>query len=464
MVPNQWCAEQRFRKGLALVSRLWWEPATRALYEHLVIRRVDQITALARTLRADDAGFNFGALVRRITLHECVVVLPDCNIVGEDVRTIFKRCIALEELSLRRHPDGVDVTVDSDDRIHPPEACINPIWIFPQIIVPVLQSHAPTRLRKLDLVSFACDHQNPSLEAALYDLIAASPHLTSLAVQNLEAPSPELSILSCLEDFSLYIPYNSPNSPLTHDIWKWTLPNLRTLTVLDCYLLPVPVLERLGRTLAYLHLYNTTYCEDPALAQLPALCPALEHLVLHPAEPLLEWHPALIIELELEAAGAHNPAQQFARLRFLDVWITGTADTQQWTAERAAALRERARASFAPALEGVRALLACLPGLPPDLPRMCHPSAMAAAGEDGSRLVCVRDIWVVQTAWCVRPLADWWLDEDMWLEDESGDYVYESESESDGEDEGESEEWDSEISGDEDGGDDVGTDAHGGQA
>ena len=89
---------------------------------------------------------------------------------------------------------------------------------------------------------------------------------------------------------------------------------------------------------------------------------------------------------------------------------------------------------------------------------------MAAAGEDGSRLVCVRDIWVVQTAWCVRPLADWWLDEDMWLEDESGDYVYESESESDDEDEGESEELDSEISGDEDGGDDVGTDAHGGQA
>lgn len=85
VAPDQWCAEQRFRKGLALVSRFWWEPATRALYEHVILRRVDQIAAFARTLRipAEDAGVDFGAMVRRITLHECVVVFPECNIVDE---------------------------------------------------------------------------------------------------------------------------------------------------------------------------------------------------------------------------------------------------------------------------------------------------------------------------------------------------------------------------------------------
>ena len=29
--------------------------------------------------------------------------------------------------------------------------------------------------------------------------------------------------------------------------------------------------------------------------------------------------------------------------------------------------------------------------------------------------MCVGDVWMVQTAWCVRPLGDWWLDEGMWL-------------------------------------------------
>ncbi|KAM5535262.1 hypothetical protein V8D89_011068 [Ganoderma adspersum] len=403
VAPDQWAAEQRFRKGLTLVSRLWWEPATKALYEHVVLRHVNQIAAFARTLRMhpEDAKFDFGAMVRRITLHECVVVFPECNIVDEDVRTIFERCVALEELSLHRRPDGVDVIADSDDRVHPPWARVNPIWIFPQLIVPALHARGLTMLRKLDL--------NPNLAVALYNLISTSPHLTTLAVQNLKALGPDLPSLQSLEELTLRFPYRAPpHSP--RKIWQWTLPRLRSLTILsyiDYDNIPIPVLEALGRTLTYLHIHDFTYCADRNLTTLPALCPALEHL------------------------------------------ITNEPDAAMWDAERAAALLTHARARIAPALEGVRALLVCSPGLPYALPTICHPSVMrkpttgAGAGlgsdRDASRLVCVRDVWVLQTAWCVPPLAEWWLDEDMWLEDDLSDYVYESPST----DSAEGSDWDS---------------------
>ncbi|KAM5535279.1 hypothetical protein V8D89_011085 [Ganoderma adspersum] len=446
VAPDQWCAEQRFRRGLALVSRLWWEPATKALYEHVVLRQVNQIAALARTLRvrAEDSGVDFGALVRRIALHECVVVFPECNIVDEDVRTIFERCVALEELSLHRRPDGVDVVADTDDRVHPPWARVNPIWIFPQLIVPTLHARGLTMLRKLDLVSFECGHGNPNLAVALYNLISTSPHLTTLAVQNLKAPGPDLPSLQSLEELTLRFPYRAPpHSP--REIWKWTLPRLRSLTILsyiDYDIIPIPVLEALGRTLTYLHIHDFTYCADRNLTTLPALCPALEHLVLHPGEFLNNWRPAPFRE-------GTSLTGHFPRLRFLDVWITNEPDAAMWDAERAAALLTHARARIAPALEGVRALLVCSPCLPHALPTICHPSVMrkittgASSGSDRdeSRLVCVRDVWVLQTAWCVRPLAEWWLDEDLWLEDDSSDYVYESPSE----DSAEGSDWDSDC-------------------
>ena len=449
--PDRWGAEQRFWSGLALVSRIWWEPATKVLYEHVVLRHVTQIAALARTLRvrAEDIGVDFGALVQRVTFHECVVFFPEYSIIDEDIRTIFERCMALKELTLRCRPDGVDVDVvsniNSNDRLRRPETRINPMWIFPQIIAPTLQARGATTLRKLDLLALKCGDQN-----ALYNLISASPHLTSLAVQNLEAPGPDLPTLQFLEELVLDSP-SDPPPPSSREIWQWSLPRLRSLTILQCLDIPIPVLQSLGRTLTYLHIYAETSCAGPhppsnssGSSSVPTLCPVLEHLVLHPHEFLFNWHPALFHE-------SIGTAGHFPRLRFLDVWVTSQLDGELWNAECAAAVLAHARASFAPALEGVRAMLEYSRGLrlPYALPTICHPSAMrtppgAGEGEGGdedrsdeSRLVCVRDVWVLQTAWCVRSLAECWLDEDMWLEDDSSDYVYESPSE----DSAEGSEW-----------------------
>ena len=134
---SQWCTELRFLKGLALVSRLWWEPAIRGLYEHVVIRRFGQISALARTLSSQEAGIDFSALVRKITLHECAFFWPCVDVVGEDLRSILERCVALEEFSFRGHPE-CDNAYSDEHKVQPlPQSGINPIWLFPQTIFPV---------------------------------------------------------------------------------------------------------------------------------------------------------------------------------------------------------------------------------------------------------------------------------------------------------------------------------------
>ena len=105
------------------------------------------------------------------------------------------------------------------------------------------------------------------------------------------------------------------------------------------------------------------------------------------------------------------------------------------------------------------------PSLPYALPTICHPSAVrqlttgagagagAGEGKDESGLGCVRDLWVLQTAWCVCPLAEWWADEDVWLENDSPDYVHESPSE----DSAECEEWDSDSGSESSEGSDIGS-------
>ena len=243
----------------------------------------------------------------------------------------------------------MDVTADSDNRVHPRWARLNPIWIFPQLIVPALHARGGlTMLRKLDLVSFDCGPRNPDLAVALYTLISTSPHLTTIAVENLEAPGPSLP---SLEGLVLHFPYRTPpHSP--REILKWTLPRLRSRTILS-YVnydtipipIPIPILAALGLTLTHPHMHDFTSCASRTLT---SSLPALEHLVLHPHEFLNSWCPALFHESPSSSTTAAGHLH-FRRLRFLDVWITNDPDAAMWDASRAAALLTHARARIAPA-------------------------------------------------------------------------------------------------------------------
>ncbi|KAI1786828.1 hypothetical protein LXA43DRAFT_1032247 [Ganoderma leucocontextum] len=303
---SQWCVELRFRKSLPLVSKLWWQPATRGLYKHIVIRRFRQIPALARTLSSNGAGINLGGLVRKITLHQCLVVLPDWNVKPQDLRTVFERCVALEELSFQRHPDYPDTVTESEDDVWdlPQPLGANPLWIFPNVVFPALQARASTALRRLDLASFDC-WDIEKLEVALHSLILASPRLISLALPIYRAPTPKFPTLEVLEELYLDFLSHTPESS-SRAVRMWDLPRLRSLTVV-LNELPIVVLEKLGRTLTYLHLSSDTPCKGTGLDRLSQLCPALEHLVFYP-----QAHSADGICTLLDTS-----VEPFRRLRYL---------------------------------------------------------------------------------------------------------------------------------------------------
>ena len=354
-------------------------------------------------------------------------MLLDWHVKSRTLEAVFKRCVALEEFSFHGHPNCEESVADGEggdeNWWERPMGPTNPIWIFPKIVFPALYVRAPTALRKLDLASLDCsDPDMQNIPAALHMLILASPRLVSLCVQNYRAPTKRLPSLEFLEELSLDFCGEAPE-PSSRAVWMWDLPRIRALTVI-LNELPVLVLEKLGRTLTYLHLSPPSSsadapCTGAGFAQLPHLCPALEHLVFHPRATTADGILALF-----------DSAEPLLNLRHLDVWLRGPTNTQAWTPAEAASLLEGMRSRVAPALESVRGLLARTP-LPHEaaLPgAICHPSAFVHAeegeGEGGTRFVCVGDVWLAQTAWCVRPLGDWWLDEGMWCEpnpDSEGD-------------------------------------------
>ena len=101
---SPWVRYESFKKGLTLVCRAWWEPTTRMLYKRITLRRMGQISALARTLStASEAGFDFSACVEHLGLHECAILKPFADVVLEDLRCILRRCTALRSFSTVPH-------------------------------------------------------------------------------------------------------------------------------------------------------------------------------------------------------------------------------------------------------------------------------------------------------------------------------------------------------------------------
>ncbi|PIL31145.1 hypothetical protein GSI_05841 [Ganoderma sinense ZZ0214-1] len=225
-----------------------------------------------------------------------------------------------------------------------------------------------------------------------------SPELTSLAIQNYPVHTNNLRSLPLLEELYLDFRGHTPK-PSSRAIWLWDLPQLRSLTVILAEL-PLTALDKLDRMLTYLHLSSDTPCTGAAFAQLSQLCPVLEHLVFY-----LQAHSTGAI------CALFDSVAPLRKLRHLDAWLRGVPDTQAWTSTQPLC----GRAS----LESGRSLLAVTP-LPCDLPAICHPSMVAHAETSGTRFMCVRDVRMVQTAYCDPDPADVDVSEGRYVEPERG--------------------------------------------
>ncbi|KAI0762940.1 hypothetical protein C8Q74DRAFT_1451015 [Fomes fomentarius] len=259
---SSWMETMRTKKALALVCKSWHGPAIEALYEDIVIRRMGQIVALARTLRLENC--DFARLIKVIHIDN-LAILPSCSdVVKEDFETIVSRCTMLKEVSLCTEDHFPYLgQADVDDTVH--ESI--PTWM--------ITPHNYQQLQRLRFTTTLTDRQLP----VIHRLLASAVHLVSLTLYNHQVlpPEPFSSLepmsLPSLEDLTIYIPTDYVTT-------KWTLPKLRSLTVVYYDAVPIDLLRAHGRQLRYLHLYTFSRFSPRGLKQLSELCPTLHHLVL----------------------------------------------------------------------------------------------------------------------------------------------------------------------------------------
>ncbi|KAI0721259.1 hypothetical protein C8T65DRAFT_631169 [Cerioporus squamosus] len=180
------------------------------------------------------------------------------------------------------------------------------------------------------------------------------------------------------------------------------LPNLTSLTLIDYDgHIPLPFLAAHGGRLTYLHCYPPEKSPDTwhvssvqfGFDELSDVAPMIEHLIV-----CTQSVPHLLRDLS-------QGERSLLHLRYLDIWMRLPGLTRQRVLEES--FKEYDAATGAnkekfPALgEHIRFL--SYHGHS-DLPKICHPSAISA--DDEIRALCIRDICVVQTSWCVRANED----------------------------------------------------------
>ncbi|KAI1794816.1 hypothetical protein LXA43DRAFT_939990 [Ganoderma leucocontextum] len=380
---SPWIESLNSRRSLTLVCRAWNGPASEALYTDIVLRRMGQISALARTFRAS-AVVNAPHRVRfvkSIYMNCCAVISPCEKVIKEDVMYLLRHCTELQSFMFRSHP-GIE---------HGDVDMFNPPWLF-DIDEHTTCGHAlgqrcGSGLQELVFVTELTQTQSLNL----LRVIELGVHLKSLTLGAMSLPvrfamtgSPV--DLPCLQELQIHLNHDIPTiSPYISDLW--TLPLLERLTLVGCNYFPVTLLTAHGQRLKYLHFHIapsrwslwSNERTDDSLSLLGQWCPVLEHLAM----PFL---PAFDPLCTLDSP----------TLRYLDLWSTPHKRrvVELWC--------EMGRASLLPELVGVRVLPAAqVAQLPVDLPRICHPADVCA---DEARVCIFPCMRVLQTSWAL--LAD----------------------------------------------------------
>ncbi|KAI9057461.1 hypothetical protein FKP32DRAFT_1689174 [Trametes sanguinea] len=383
---NSWLVSVKTRKALPLVCKSWYGPASEALYRDIVLRRMGQICALARTLRSCRVtyGPDHARLVQRIRLAHCIVRSTCMDAVREDLTLILESCTHLIAFGLHPHPAFGD-----ELRFTEPHAFLN---------LNVLDNIRENR------TSLAlCDLFERGLREAVFggplkiqnltcinEILRVGTHMTRLELGPYDGGAGALRFSKPEDDRPIVLPHLTHLSIhagednggfLDYICESWKLPVLTHLTLHSCRELPTPLLAQFGLALHYLHIVPSNGWNGSdsgsTLADLSTLCPYLEHLIL----PRI---PTLTLQCII-----NSPT-----LRYLDVWqpIMQKRRVVELMCEMGVACR----------LPQLRALRLLSWGAGEDahalLPLLCHPARVSG---DDIRVVTLPGVHVVQTSWSV---------------------------------------------------------------
>ncbi|KAH9888534.1 hypothetical protein C8Q73DRAFT_710561 [Cubamyces lactineus] len=296
---SPWMIALRTRKALAFTCKAFAGPATELLYGDIVLRRMGQIPALARTLdptHTASAGV-FSQLVRSIRIDSCVVWAPFADVVREDLRSILERCNALTSFSYRPHPSFYRHTTMSHCDEDPELNAFGPEWLWgldtDDRFTGVLQPSTLRSLRFLDLQIPDC---SVSLWVALNAALDCASNMVKLrlypeyiALDTVSRPDSARPIrLPALEDLQVHDQYGVPYAGSfvqTHICESWELPRLVALTVSGSNVpfQEAPLIHKYGPQITYLQWGTNTLSRRQILNDAHNLgmrCPRLEHLVV----------------------------------------------------------------------------------------------------------------------------------------------------------------------------------------
>ncbi|KAI0737233.1 hypothetical protein C8Q80DRAFT_433024, partial [Daedaleopsis nitida] len=274
---NPWLAALRTRKALALTCKAFSGPATEVLYEDIVIRRMGQIPALARTLGPfpSASGRDVGTLVRRLRMDGCVVWAPCAQVVREDLRLILHRCTALRTFSFHPHPHFplADHAYNDESRDG-----FNPSWLMQpdpndDSVGGSLRERLSSSLRILDIAATL----DGRLLIRMQWFLSAATNLTILKLGPVDPEDYSSELLDhpplhlpALEELQIY----ADQDPFQHYICtRWVLPALTRLTATNCEAFPEALLHAHGSQLTYVHMRHgqSHAWELPQLAALARL-------------------------------------------------------------------------------------------------------------------------------------------------------------------------------------------------
>ncbi|OSC97049.1 hypothetical protein PYCCODRAFT_1204267 [Trametes coccinea BRFM310] len=307
---SSWMRSLRTRKALTLTCKAFFGPATAVLYEDIVLRRMGQIPALARTLdpARTPSARTLSPLVRSIRIDSCVVWDEYAEVVKEELRSIFEHCTMLQAFSFIPHWLNDDSWSEEQ----------NPViyWLLDSDTSNhLLQLPLSRGLFDLDLATRS--FEKPSLLQGLHTALASAQQLVSLKLRTTRDPYKfewdehiKFSRLSLwnLTEFQLHMA--DGRQEFVHHIrdW-WDMPRLASLTMVTARVPPSPsFLQAHGEHLTYLHWYTGVRLGDESHNKLLKCCPRLEHLVIN-----IYLTPAI-------------PQLCCPTLRFLDVWEPQTMD------------------------------------------------------------------------------------------------------------------------------------------
>ncbi|KAI0323596.1 hypothetical protein GY45DRAFT_1439538 [Cubamyces sp. BRFM 1775] len=399
-----WISSVATRKALTLVCKQWYRPASEALYHDIVLRRMGQAAALARTLRSARViyGSDPSKYIKRICMPKCLVLGPFLKVFRQELAFILEHCSNLATFEYYPHPEFPIVS--------------NPSGISPFMLVNpvVLESAGEHALGTALLKRCASGIRRVALSEALQPehlrYIHRCMHGSRLDTLILGPVSSSDDLAGTLEPLDvLLLPYlrrlDIHGDNVSFLDWirmSWQLPALKHLTVSSCTDVPESFLGAVGVNLTYLHIVpGSKWRGEKAsntLGRLSDLCPRLEHLVL-PTVPVLNL--TCVID---------SPT-----LLYLDLW--GPIQNRRVVE----LMCEMGHICKLPKLRTVRVLPRNVRSdAYPLLPLLCDPVEISG---DETRFMTVLGVPLLQTSWAVL------LDVHVYSSDDSAEAATDSDDE-----------------------------------